>query len=691
MASISYRTLGAVAVAALAAILFWHTAYPTITWWDSSQYSLAASTLGITAPPGSLLLTMLGWLVTRLPLGSEAYLLNLFAGALAALAAVLVYLIAVRLADINRPADESATTLRLQNAVFAGATFGALTVAFGETLWEHAIKFTPYVLTAVFTALILLTKLHWWKDADRPDAWRKLALLGLLFGLDFSVHRTNSLLLPGVLVWIALGHPRTLRDPKAWLGGAAAMAVGLTAQLSIIPIAATTDSILNIGDASNLARFWDYVSLEMMGGGFLVDFFPRKAPFWSVQVADLLRVLGANFFHWKGPLGPLGLLPAFVGIAGLAFLCRRNWRLGTALALVLFLQAAVTVLYFNTPENFFRPFDRHYLPVCLTFGITIAYGFGVLLTETVRRFGPRRQWAVPLAACALMLAPLSQLAANWTTHDASRRYFTRDFAANMLQGLPPNAILFTAGDNDTFPLWYVQAAEGVRPDVQIVNQSLANTFFFIDQISRRDPAFPISMSREERLSLSPRELSDTTMVVPVLGPNDQLGISEETPIPESITLGVTPSIQNHLLPSDLVLLDMLRTNRWQRPICFAITVPDVMMVGLQDFGRLDGLFQRIVPIESPPVDHATLRANLLETYTYEGYADESVRLDAVSRNMGMFYTRPFLELIAAERQGNSNAACRETVAKYLEALPPVRLGEDAPRRAQFEAMCEPES
>jgi len=673
-----------VTVAAITAFVFWQTAYPTITWWDSSQYSLAAGTLGVTGPPGSLLLTLLGWLVTRLPLGSTAHVLNLFAGALAALAATLVFITAVRLNQSARPTKETVAKAD-PRAVLVGAILGALTLAFGETLWEHAIKFTPYVLTAVFTGLILWVLIKWWDEAGQQGAWRWLVLLGLLIGLDFSVHRTNALLLPGVLAWILLRHPLTLRDTKAWVGGAAGMAVGLTAQLAIMPISATTDSILNMGDPSNLARFWDYVSLEMMGGGFLVDFFPRKAPFWSVQVADLFRVLGANFFRWDGPLGPLGMLPALGGVVGLSHLWRRNWRLGMALVLVLFLQAAVTVLYFNIPANFFRPLDRHYLPVCVTFGIPVAYGFGLVLADVVRRVVRRRRLAVALAASVLMLAPVSQLATNWAAKDASRRYFTRDFAANMLQGLPPDAVLFTAGDNDTFPLWYVQAMEGVRPDVQIVNRSLANTFFFVDQLLGRDPSFPISMSREERMALAPRELPDSTLVVPVVGSAEQLDIQEGIPIPESITLRVTPSMQDYLSPSDQVMLDVLRTNRWQRPLCFATTIPSAMMGGLERFARLDGLHRRIVPVEDPTADPATLSLTLLETYAYEGYADENVLIDAVSRNMGMLYARPFLELIEAKRERGSITACREAAARYVEFLPPSRLGRDAPPSA--DALC----
>ena len=346
-------------------------------------------------------------------------------------------------------------------APLTGAGFGALAFAFSDTLWEHAIKFSPYVLTAVFTGLILWTMLRWWEDADQPDAWRRLALLGLLFGLDFSVHRTNALLMPGVLVWILLRHPRTLRAPCAWLGGAGGLIAGLAVQLLIIPIAAFTRSPLNIGDPSTLARFWEYISLAQRGGGFLVQFLPRNAPFWSVQVADLLRALGGDFFSVTGPAGVLGVLPGMAAVGGLVVLWRRDRRLALALSCVLFLHMAATVLYFNIPAQFFRPFDRHYLPVCVTMAVLAAYGLATGLQVVTSALRTRRRVLAMSVTTLAALVPVGQLIGNWQSHEASNRYFARDFAANILQTLPPDAIVFTAGDNDTFPLLYLSITSGV--------------------------------------------------------------------------------------------------------------------------------------------------------------------------------------------------------------------------------------
>jgi hypothetical protein len=675
-------------VLAVAAAVFWLTAYPSITWWDSSQYSLAAATLGVTGPPGSLLLTLLGWPIARLFPGNPAHALNLVAGVMAAVAAGMVYVVAARLLRHGGMGGMSGMSReRASAAALAGAALGALTLAFGETMWEHAVKFTPYVLTAVFTGLILWTMLRWWDEAQDPRAWRRLLVLGLLFGLDFSVHRTNALLFPAAFAWILLRRPRTLLDPGAWGGGGGGLVAGLAVQLLVMPIAASTDSVLNIGDARSWTRLWDYVSLQQLGGGFLVQFFPRNAAFFSEQVGDLVRVLGANFFRWDGPLGPLRMLPALVGVFGLAHLWRRDRRLGTAFGVVLLLHAAMTVLYFNIPANFFRPFDRHYLPVCLTFGIAVAYGLGVLLQEASRLAVSGRRLGLGLAGLIALLVPGVQLGGNWSARDASDQYFARDFAANALGGLPPNAILFVNGDNDTFPLWYLQAVEGVRPDVRIVNRSLANAGWYVDQLARRDPSFPISLGHEERLALGARSWRDTALVIPVEGTAESLGLPPGAPVPEAITLDARPTAGPAILPVDVVVLDLLRTNRWRRPLCFSVTVSPGGMGWLQPYGRLDGLFWRIVPVADPPLEIETLRANLLERYGYRGYADASVELDDVSQLMGRMYAIPFMALLREERRIVDQRRCREAAAKYLEILPPGRLAGDSLQPAEVVDAC----
>ncbi len=680
------QRLGLALVWLAAFAVFAWTAYPTITWWDSSSYSLAAMTLGVTPPPGSLLLTLIGWAASRLPTGlPPAHLLNLLAGALAATTVTLVLAVAFQL--LREPGDGgNARGKRVPVVAVAGAAAGALTFAFSATLWQYAVQFTPYVLSSVFTGLLLWTLLRWWDCAADENAWRWLLLLGLLFGLDYSVHRTNALLMPGALVWILIRQPRALRSARAWIVGAGGLLAGAALQLLIIPLAASHPA-LNIGNPTTWSRFYDYESLAQFAGGpWLVQFYPRHAALWSVQAMDFVRAFRANFLWLDGPWGILGTLPALLGVAGWLALWRRDRRLAMAFAALLVLHAILTVAYFNIPAHFFRSFDRHYLPVFVTWAVLVACGAGEVVGR-LRELSRRSQWrAVQWAGALLALVPLSQLAHNWKVDDGARRTCTEDFATNLLSGLPPRAILFTAGDNDTWPPMYVQTVGHVRPDVQIVNLSLTNTNWYMDEIVRNDPSFPLPRGEARPQGVQP--WTDTTVAIPVTGTATQLGLPEGLAVPRSIAVDVAPTFAGkYVLPQDLVLLQILKNDQWRRPLCFATTMGKPGLAGLGPYGRLDGLFWRVVPHADPPADLAILRRNLLETYVYRGYADPSVPLDEVSQAVGVNSYLPLVTLLRAEYAAGEGDQCRRSREAMLRALPLSRLRPDAKLRQEIEAAC----
>jgi hypothetical protein len=335
------------------AIVYARTAYPTITWWDSASYTLAAATLGITSPPGSLILTLLGWPIARLaPPNAAAHALNVFAGVIAAATVGMVFASAIRALEIARGR-------RAEVGVVAGAACGAMLLASTTTLWDYAVRFTPYVLSAFMTAVLFFVMLAWWQRAEEPDAWSLLVLLSFLFGVDFSVHRTNALLIPGALVWVLIRKPLAVLNVRTVALSLAALAAGLSIQLLIIPVAASAASPHNFSNPNSLSRLWDYVTLKQLGGGFLLQLFPRKSSVWSSQAVDVAHVLRANFFDRSGQLGWLGYAPGLAAIGGAIVLLRTSARLGLAILAVIVIQAAATILYFNIPASYIRSIDRH--------------------------------------------------------------------------------------------------------------------------------------------------------------------------------------------------------------------------------------------------------------------------------------------------------------------------------------------
>jgi hypothetical protein len=156
----------------------------------------------------------------------------------------------------------------------------------------------------------------------------------------------------------------------------------------------------------------------------------------------------------------------------------------------------VLVLYLNSPPV--EPRERDYIYVGSFYAFAFWIGFGVLALYELLGRALRKQTAAALLATLICLSvPGIMLAQNWDDHDRSNRYFSVDSARNMLSAMEPNGILFTGGDNDTFPLWYVQEVEGFRTDVRVVVLSYFNTDWYIEQMTRatyESQPFPFSLT-----------------------------------------------------------------------------------------------------------------------------------------------------------------------------------------------------
>lgn len=251
-----------------------------------------------------------------------------------------------------------------------------------------------------------------------------------------------------------------------------------------------------------------------------------------------------------------------------------------------------------------------------------------------------------LATLMGMAVPVVMVADGWDDHDRAHRTPARDLAHNYLESCAPNAILFTNGDNDTFPLWYAQEVEGIRTDVRVVNLSLLNTDWYADQMKRKayesDPV-PISMDpskyrqgtrdvvafipqgdRESYRDLDEmmRFVEDDRNMQPLFMrgvkdawfPTDRFSLKVDSatvfgngtlqPADTAVwRRSVDWSVgKQYILKNHLMLLDILRTNKWQRPIYFAVTTGPDSYINLQEFFQLEGLTYRLVPVHTPAVN-----------------------------------------------------------------------------------------
>ncbi len=315
-------------------------------------------------------------------------------------------------------------------------------------------------------------------------------------------------------------------------------------------------------------------------------------------------------------------LPLLLGLFGGVYHFRRDWKRAFSVFVLFFVTGIGIILYLNqTP---YQPRERDYSYVASFFAFSIWVGIGAtgllqLVLEGLSSSKDRSPGAITnilygTSALLFLSVPLWMTIQNYHDHDRSGRYVAPEYAHNMLMSVEENAILITNGDNDTFPLWYLQEVEGERQDVRVVNISLLNTPWYIKQLknqsSRDSDPLPISMPDENIESLEimpwkPQELSLPVDLSQMLGTTEVPIALEDTSLLQSPMVwnleGRPYSDQFNLLyVSDQALLDMLITNAktgWKRPFYYAVTVSQDGQLNLDNYFQLEGQAFRIVPIK----------------------------------------------------------------------------------------------
>lgn len=428
---------------------------------------------------------------------------------------------------------------------------------------------------------------------------------------------------------------------------------------------------------SDLDFFLSYQLGHMYWRYFMWQFVGKSA---DVQDADWAKPSvwfseppGTTPSEWAGR-NVYFALPFLLGLLGLAFHFQKDWRRALAVLALFLITGVGIILYLNqTP---FQPRERDYSYVASFFAYALWIGIGAtglveLAAEALERKGTavRRGAALALAAVLFVAVPGWMLVENYDDHDRSGRRIATDFARNMLESTAPNAILFTNGDNDTFPLWYLQEVEGIRRDVRVVNLSLLNTPWYIrqlrDQWSRESAPLPMSVSDADLAGISgPMDQRPTGPLAPAIFqdrdvalPVDPRRFLDETiagevdvnQIPDRMTwrLRGSPLDENRsiLYTADLAVLDILRSvaeDGWERPVYFAATVGQSSELGLQDYFQNEGLARRVVPINRGTGDPdgyvvPEVAAARLGTFEFRGLDDPDVYHDENARNMADGY------------------------------------------------------
>jgi tetratricopeptide (TPR) repeat protein len=357
------------------------------------------------------------------------------------------------------------------------------------------------------------------------------------------------------------------------------------------------------------------------------------------------------------------MIPLLIGLLGLVYQLLRHRNDFIVVGLLFVLTGFAIVVYLNqTP---LQPRERDYAYAGSFYAFAIWIGLGVTAIYFWLKLMLKNIPSAAIAGIAFLLsvsAPILMAAQGWDDHDRSDRRTGIDMAKNYLNSLQPNAIIFTNGDNDTFPLWYAQEVEGVRTDVRVVNLSLLNTDWYIDQMKRRQyESAPVPFSipefkyrqgtrdlivlnsdsaltpLEEALSycLDDSKIQDFGYKKFSVMPNYQFSyaVSKENQAKFSQYVGANDSLVNtmsfalmdddgenprqFITKAQLMVMDLIVHNNWERPIYFAVTTGSEAYMGLEPYFQLEGLAYRLTPIYHADYDRDNMTGGVVSELMYD--------------------------------------------------------------------------
>jgi Protein O-mannosyl-transferase TMEM260-like len=384
----------------------------------------------------------------------------------------------------------------------------------------------------------------------------------------------------------------------------------------------------------------------------------------------------------------LFMLPFILGLLGLIFQWKKDRKNAVVIFILYFFTGIAIILYLNQAGP--QPRERDYSYVGSFYAFSIWIGLGVLYVyELLKKKLSGIQSALVAGSVCLLAVPLLMACQEWKAHDRSRKTLARDVAADYLNSCPPNAILFTGGDNDTYPLWYAQEVENIRPDVRVIVTTLLGTDWMIDQLRRKinksdpvaiswahdkyvgdhrdyipyydqggivskdssmnlDDAMAFMANNKDRLLTqggdSLNYFPTHNFYIPVdkelVLHNGTVAPKDSSRILDRVNFSVSA---NALYKNDLVELNIIAANKWKRPICFT----QAPGLGLNNFLQSEGMTYRLEPIKQQDPNGADAvntdisYKNQVSDFYFGGAQYPNIYFDENSRRALMTMRRAF--------------------------------------------------
>ena len=408
-------------------------------------------------------------------------------------------------------------------------------------------------------------------------------------------------------------------------------------------------------------------------------------------------------------------LPLLLGLIGMLFHFKKQNQDAVVVLLFFLFTGVLIIIYLNVVP--FQPRERDYAYVGSFYAFSIWIGLGVLgIYDFLKKKTSSKNSIVIATTISMLISPVLLASENWDDHDRSGRFTALEVAKNYLNSCAKNAILFTNGDNDTFPLWYAQEVEGIRTDIKVVNLSLFNTDWYIDQMKRAsyDAApIPSSLERDDYrrgtrdytlIQEKFKEYKDVDQVVKFINSNNpkaklntSAGLKNYCPtkklklkvdkekakgfVPNEYHNKIVDEVKwnlkgNGLYKNKLMVLDILANFNWDRPIYFAITVGRDNFMGLEKYFQLEGLAYRLVPYIANSSDGQTgeinteiMYENLMNKFQWGGLNNSDLYFDETNTRMVMNYRNNYARLAENLFSKGDTSRAIQVIDKCLSEFP----------------------
>ncbi|NVJ85855.1 MAG: DUF2723 domain-containing protein [Algoriphagus sp.] len=454
---------------------------------------------------------------------------------------------------------------------------------------------------------------------------------------------------------------------------------------------------------------------------FMWNFSGRESDFTDAPWIGLTDALSDKYPDYikenKGHNNYL-MLPLLLGIIGLFFQAKVDPKSFYVNLMLFLMMGVVLVLYLNSPPV--EPRERDYIYVGSFYAFAIWAGLGVMAIAQGLQKATKNLTTAGIIAILLTLPVAGLMAAeNWNDHNRKGRYFSVDAARNFLASCAPNAILFTGGDNDTFPLWYVQEVEGFRTDVRVIVLSYFDTDWYVDQMTRpanESAPLPFSlepdryqkgtndvlfvMERDGLDAISAREYlkllnsgsnllkmqtggkSEINMVPSrnLILEVDSASVFQKGIIPYEFEPLFTPQINlqvkgQYVSKGTMMLIDLIVSNNWERPIYFNNTSLATIGLNLEDHVVMEGLTYRLLPIRKPSfireelVNAELAYDNYMNKFAFRGMDNPKAYLDEEYRRFASNHRSTANSIAMALLDRDEMDKASEILNKSIQAMP----------------------